>query len=498
VTELNHSEKKLPRELDTPPSILASQEPSDTKVTMEMSRRANRVANAVLSAFLVPTATIAAFAGSRMMMSSQNSGLYPLALVVSTGLVGCLLYLILTHRSVKVNVALVLPSLAFPVLLMEFFLTYFHNPPHVELAHSAGIPFDRRTKWDVLQELRDQGLDAYPNYHPAILLETPLRSQETAEEIFPIGTISHISTILPNENGFYPLIATDRYGFNNPDSVYHSTPDIVIVGDSFAAGASVSSDESIAGVLRSHGHKVLNLGKIGNGPLLEYVTLREYGRPFEPPTVLWLFHASDIESNLSKELDSKFLQNYTNDSRFSQNLISRQAEIDGVLRHYLAQLEDSHFVSFLRTRFGRIFLLPKLRHRLGLDGSAGHLNVKAPGQDPNEVVLMEAFVDVLKRSDRLVGEWGGNLYFVYLPSYGRYTGRGEHPIAHSIARAVDVPSEIGLRFIDLHSEVFQNEPDKLSLFPFRTFQHYNAEGYRRAADAIDKRLRADGREIGSR
>ena len=40
--------------------------------------------------------------------------------------------------------------------------------------------------------------------------------------------------------------------------------------------------------------------------------------------------------------------------------------------------------------------------------------------------------------------------------------------------------------------VFQSHPDPLSLFPFKRNGHYNAEGYRLVAEAIGKRLKADG------
>ena len=46
--------------------------------------------------------------------------------------------------------------------------------------------------------------------------------------------------------------------------------------------------------------------------------------------------------------------------------------------------------------------------------------------------------------------------------------------------------------IDIHGEVFLPHADPLSLFPFRSHGHYNAEGYRLAAEAIRKRLVSDG------
>jgi len=53
-------------------------------------------------------------------------------------------------------------------------------------------------------------------------------------------------------------------------------------------------------------------------------------------------------------------------------------------------------------------------------------------------------------------------------------------------------TELDIPIIDIHEEVFDSHPDPLSLFPFRLFGHYTAEGYKLVAEAIGKRLEADG------
>jgi hypothetical protein len=53
-------------------------------------------------------------------------------------------------------------------------------------------------------------------------------------------------------------------------------------------------------------------------------------------------------------------------------------------------------------------------------------------------------------------------------------------------------TELDIPVIDILSKVFDPHPDPLSLFPFRMNSHYNAEGYRLVAEAIGKRLEADG------
>ena len=81
------------------------------------------------------------------------------------------------------------------------------------------------------------------------------------------------------------------------------------------------------------------------------------------------------------------------------------------------------------------------------------------------------------------------MYFVYLPDFDRYLTGDEHPNRDFVMQTV---TELDIPIIDIHEEVFDSHPDALSLFPFRVLNHYNAEGYKLVAEAIGKRLEADG------
>ena len=82
------------------------------------------------------------------------------------------------------------------------------------------------------------------------------------------------------------------------------------------------------------------------------------------------------------------------------------------------------------------------------------------------------------------------MYFVYLPTFELSSKGIEHIkgelVLHTV-KGLEIP------IIDIQREVFYPNPDPLSLFPFRTgIGHYNAEGHRLVAEAITKRLKADG------
>ena len=95
---------------------------------------------------------------------------------------------------------------------------------------------------------------------------------------FSLSGLSNSETIHCNENGYYSIYQSDRYGFNNPDNEWDKKEiEYLLVGDSYTHGACVNRPNDIGSVLRNLSNKsVLNLGMSGNGPLIEYATLREY------------------------------------------------------------------------------------------------------------------------------------------------------------------------------------------------------------------------------
>src|SRR5262249_33150068 len=77
-------------------------------------------------------------------------------------------------------------------------------------AEAAGMPFDGRTKFEVVQDLRRRGVDAYPAIHPASVLRPSggiLKSAITIDgvEIAPLGGVANRPTVYCNEGGQYVM-----------------------------------------------------------------------------------------------------------------------------------------------------------------------------------------------------------------------------------------------------------------------------------------------------
>ena len=381
----------------------------------------------------------------------------------------------------KVNLSVMLVTTVITVYGFETYSGFFREKINLRAikAKQMSVSYDTRTKIEVLDDLIDFGIKAFPNVGPG----AHLTDNGT---IYNFGGISNITTILVNESGYYPIIKTDEHGFNNPRGLYNENAvDIVLSGDSFTEGLSVNWNESISAVLREAGYRAISIGKRDNGPLLEFAALKEYAESLKPKIVLWVYYANDMDE-LIEEVKSPFLRKYLNKDGFSQNLISRQEEIDSVLINYVQRER----VRERKKKIVDIIKLTKLRNWI-------HLVPKPKS------ALTTIFKDILQQSKQMVSEWGGEMYFVYLPSFHSQTSpvysqtspvQGNHySLSEERNREIvmQTATELDIPIIDIHNEVFKTHPDPLSLFPFRVSGHYNAEGYRLVAEAIRKQLDAD-------
>ena len=278
-----------------------------------------------------------------------------------------------------------------------------------------------------------------------------------------------------NESGKYAIFLSDRYGFNNPDSEWDlSKTKWVLTGDSFTQGACVNPGEEIPGQIRSiTGESVINLGNAGNGPLIELAVLKEYAESIKPKIVLWMYYENDL-GNLKKEKSVPLLMRYL-EPEFSQNLIHRQTDIDDRLEGYIAEKEvtaekeaTSEKIKYFEST--EVLRLYNIRQALGLDFSGAY--------------PLTLFSEILTKARDRVAAWGGKLYFVYLPEFSRYQlhmkYRGLDKRESNVVNAV---KNLNIPIIHIQ-EVFANHPDPLSLFPFQSSAHYNAEGYSEVAKAV--------------
>jgi len=326
----------------------------------------------------------------------------------------------------------------------------------------TGNKWDKRSKLEIYKDLKKTN-------NEIVVTVAPTNYINNNQSIFTLSGISNSKTIFCNKIGYYSIYQSDRYGFNNPNTEWDKKEiEYLLVGDSFTRGICVNRPNDISSVLRTLSNKsVLNLGQSGNGPLIEYATLREYLNK-NVKKVLWIyFEGNDLE-DLVIEKKNNILINYLNDLNFTQNLKFKQNEIDDLAINLIKERErkresfKNKLIKFIKIYNTRILIL------------------EAPTLAPKPV---QEFKKIIQLTKELVEKNNSKLYFIYLTGYSRYKTNYDNTNYNLVKNII---SELNIPFIDIHKEVFEKEQNPLKLFPFELYGHYTAEGYKKVSETIYK------------
>ncbi len=344
----------------------------------------------------------------------------------------------------------------------------------------TGKKWDKRSKSEIFEDLKKIN-------HRTVVTVAPESFLGENHSIFPLSGVSNSQTINCNENGYYSIYQSDRYGFNNPNTEWDKKEiEYLLVGDSFTVGACVNTPNDISSILRTLSNKsVLNLGQIGNGPIIEYATLREY-LDNNVQKVLWFYYEGNDLWNYKNEKNNNILVNYLNNLNFTQNLKLKQNEIDHLsikkINESMADIQQEYTnifdISIIFIRLDKIRTL--LSNYLPENQQQFFFNQKLTNFETIEIKK------IFKLSKELVEKNNSKLYFVYLPHYHRYKMNYDNNNYNLIKNIV---SELNISFIDIHKEVFEKNKDPLKLFPFEKVGHYNVEGYKKITETIYKLIK---------
>jgi len=317
------------------------------------------------------------------------------------------------------------------------------------------------------------------NYVPA-LMSRQIKSKNG--DLLSLSGISKKKTIHCNENGYFSMYDSDRYGFNNPDEEWNKDSiDYFLIGDSFVHGSCVNPQDTIGGNIRTINKNdvVLNLGQAGNGPLLEYATLREYLPIINAKKVLWFYYEGNDLLELSRELKNDILLNYLNDESFTQNLKKKQDIIDAQHLSNMSNLEnfdiskDKFSIKLEIINFLKLFNFRKL--------TIERFFFKQPTTELEKI---------LTASKSFVETNNSKLYFIYLPEYFRYTTKIN--INYNYKKyndVVKIVNKLNIPLLDMHKEIFEFHDDPLSFFPSKAGGHFTELGYKIIAEKLIEKIK---------
>jgi hypothetical protein len=391
---------------------------------------------------------------------------------VLTGLGLMLSILALTRReNIRANLALICLSSLLGIYVLEAVILLTRG--------EIGIEWDKRSKIEIVEDLRDKGISAFTMIGPWNWLDGN-GSEIPSSNFFPLAGISRTSTVFCNESGTWITYESDEHGFRNPKGQYNKgSIDVVLIGDSFTHGACVPKDDTVAERLRIAGYRVLSLGYAGNGPLIELATLTEFAQPLQPKVILWIYFEGNDNWELLLEERSQFLRRYLNRS-FSQNLLERQHEVDQFLENYWRK----EFSAFRTWEAKFVETIPDFLVLVRVRGLMSTLTSAPLFQTPPSPMLKE----VLREAKKGTLDWGGQLYFVYLPSIEKYSlHKVNDPVKEEV---LSIVMALGIPLIDFQGRL-DSQPDPLSYFAHRKGPHYAASGYKLLADQIIDVLSAE-------
>ena len=254
----------------------------------------------------------------------------------SSSIIVFFIFIFFLSKKLKDTFVTILTTSYFAFLFVNFYLEISIPDRHADisiLAKKENKFFDPRSKVEVINDLKKNNIDAHPAMLAGLLQSEVDDSTITNSNIYPLAGVSNVTTVMCNENGYYSIYKSDRFGFNNDDNYYEKDNKIMILGDSMIHGFCVNPGNDVAGYLRSKGYNALSFGIANNGPLTELGTIREYVNYVKPKIILWVFHPNDLY-DIKREIKKPILKDYFKEN-FYQNLVNRQNEIDFFLKNIM-------------------------------------------------------------------------------------------------------------------------------------------------------------------
>ena len=378
-----------------------------------------------------------------------------------------------TKKIIRINFY----SIIVIIYISEFSLNFFNfnSSDDVqiksEILRKEGKVYDTRKKLEVFEYLKKD--------FPKTKLYLPPHNYLFVGnmEIFPVSGISKTKTLYCNENGYWFDYLSDRYGFNNPDDEWNNDKvDFLLIGDSLTMGACVNRPNDTASQLRKlYGESSINLGMGGNGPLMEFVSLREY-IPKNTKNVIWLYSEANDNIELALELKDPILSKYLDTPNYYQNLKEKVSVIDEVSEI----LQKKEISNQIKDKIRDESIKYKILQFVQLKNVKTLFDFKTPkvsfaSKPPKE------FKKILKMAKDETIKNNASFYFVYLPRFERYSLNNFSN--ENYLNIKSIVKELDLNFIDFKN-VLDKKKNPLDYFPFGMWGHYNEEGYKLLAKTI--------------
>ena len=254
-------------------------------------------------------------------------------------------------------------------------------------------------------------------------------------------------------------------------------------------------EDSISGHIRSQideENGIINLGYSGNGPLIEYATLKEYIGINKVERIIWIYYERNDLGDLKNRLDSPILRKYLLDENFTQNLKFKQSLIDKIAKEKIETSRSNIGKNLIEADRNKMSDYNKIRRYLFLS----NLRIFTLEKIFNKKIPFDEFRKILENTKNLAEENNSKFYFVYLPSSNRYIDNNNQKSNFYHKKTVlEIIDDLNVNLIDMVDILFnkmeQNNIDINKIFyPFgMNDSHYNSTGYRLISEKINEEIK---------
>lgn len=253
--------------------------------------------------------------------------------------------------------------------------------------------------------------------------------------------------------------------------------------------------DTISGHLRSQINEksgIINLGYSGNGPLIEYATLKEYIDINKVERIIWIYYERNDLGDLKNRLDFPILRKYLLDRNFKQNLKFKQSQIDKIAKEKIKTSRNNIGKDLIKSDQSKISNYNKIRRYLFLT----NLRIFTLEKIFNKKIPFDEFRTILENTKNLAIENNSKFYFVYLPSSNRYVDKNNQKSNFYHKKTVlKIIDDLNINSIDMVELLFnkmeQNNIDiNKVVYPFGMIDfHFNSTGYRLISEKINQEIK---------
>ena len=141
-------------------------------------------------------------------------------------------------------------SIIFGLYLSEFYLLFNQNLSKKKYTKNTTRPQVKNLTQDFLQRFFKEMKKKNNKLASASVTPSAFLGENNIN-FLPLSGLSNSLTLNCNENGYYSIFKSDKYGFNNPNEIWGNKKlDLVLLGDSFVMGNCVNKPNDLKSILK--------------------------------------------------------------------------------------------------------------------------------------------------------------------------------------------------------------------------------------------------------